>query len=115
MMAGETLSFCHAAGRLTFCHTFISLYALTLLGDSIRMGFSANGFNRSLKMSDQTARQELEAVHGQVWDTSELQKDFEVTGFGYGLCVVKRKSDGQVGSLDFDHSPRFYYSFVKGN
>ena len=59
-------------------------------------------------------REELEAKFGQVWDTTQLQKDFEVTGFGFGYCAVRRKSDGQSGSLDFDHNPRFYYSFVSG-
>ena len=59
-------------------------------------------------------RNNLESAHGQVWSTDEMQEDFEVTGFGYGLCVVKRKSDNQVGSLDFTHLPRFYHSFVEG-
>ena len=46
------------------------------------------------------------------WTTSELQKDFEVEGFGGGLCVVRRKSDNVRGSLSFDHMPRIYYDFV---
>jgi len=35
------------------------------------------------------------------WDTQSLQEDFEVLGFAYYLCVVKRKSDGKSGTLDF--------------
>jgi hypothetical protein len=46
------------------------------------------------------------------WDTEALQRDFEVRGFGGGLCVVVRRSDGQLGSLKFDHMPRVYYGFV---
>ena len=46
------------------------------------------------------------------WNTKELQEDFEVIGFGAGMCVVKRKEDGVKGSLDFDHAPRVYYDFV---
>lgn len=46
------------------------------------------------------------------WNTQELTQDFEVIGFGYGLCVVKRKSDGVKGSLDFTHMPRKYYNFI---
>ena len=46
------------------------------------------------------------------WTTSELQEDFEVEGFGGGLCVVRRKSDNQRGSLQFDHMPRLYFNFV---
>ena len=45
------------------------------------------------------------------WTTEELQRDFEVIGFGYGYCAVKRKSDGQKGSLDFGGRPRIYHSF----
>lgn len=59
-------------------------------------------------------REELEAKHGQTWDTTQLQQDFEVLGFSYGICVVRRKSDGQRGSLEFSHSPRVYYGFVAG-
>lgn len=56
-------------------------------------------------------RAELEARHGQVWDTSELQRDFDVLGFMAPLVVVRRKSDGAKGSLEFQHNPRFYFNF----
>ena len=46
------------------------------------------------------------------WTTAELQDDFEVEGFGGGLCVVRRRSDNQRGSLQFDHMPRLYFNFV---
>jgi hypothetical protein len=57
------------------------------------------------------SREYLESKHGQVWTTSELSDDFEVIGFAAPLVVVVRKSDGQKGSLYFQHSPRFYYGF----
>jgi hypothetical protein len=57
------------------------------------------------------SREYLEAKHGQVWDTSELSRDFEVLGFMAPLIVVVRKSDLQKGSLCFQHNPRFYFSF----
>jgi hypothetical protein len=57
------------------------------------------------------SREYLEAKHGQVWDTSELSNDFEVLGFAAPLVVVTRKSDGQQGSLYFQHSPRWYWDF----
>mgnify|MGYP003133992102 CR=1 FL=1 len=60
-------------------------------------------------------RKRLEKEHGKVWSTKELQEDFKVTGFGYGLAVVTRKSDGQKGSLDFQHLPRFYFDFREYN
>jgi len=59
-------------------------------------------------------RAELEAQHGQVWDTSQLQEDFQVVGFLAPVVVVRRRSDGIEGSLLFQNSPRFYYSFSPG-
>ena len=56
-------------------------------------------------------REYLEVKHGQVWDTSELARDFIVIGFSAPLVVVKRKSDNQKGSLMFQASPRFYFGF----
>lgn len=56
-------------------------------------------------------RQHLEAQHGQVWDTTELARDFEVEGFLAPFVVVRRKADGVRGSLEFQHCPRFYFSF----
>jgi hypothetical protein len=57
------------------------------------------------------SREYLEAKHGQVWNTTELGRDFDVIGFAAPLVVASRKSDGQKGSLYFQHSPRFYYGF----
>jgi hypothetical protein len=52
--------------------------------------------------------------HEPGWSTAQMQRDFEVIGFGGYLCVVRRRSDGQRGSLDFtttyDH-PRVYFGF----
>ena len=39
-------------------------------------------------------RPTLEARHGQVWDTEELARDFEVLSFAAPYVVVRRKSDG---------------------
>lgn len=57
---------------------------------------------------DRTA---LEAAYGDVWSGDQLREHFEVLGFGAPLCIVKRKSDGQKGSLMFQHRPRFYFQF----
>ena len=57
------------------------------------------------------SREALESQHGQVWDTQELRRDFQVLGFAAPLVVVRRKSDGVRGSLEFQHQPRFYFSF----
>ena len=50
-------------------------------------------------------------LHGQVWDTQELERDFEVIGFLAPFVGVRRRSDGVVGSLLFQHWPRFYFRF----
>ena len=57
------------------------------------------------------SREALEAEHGHVWDTSEMQADFDVRGFMAPFIVVCRRSDGAKGSLTFQHSPRFYFRF----
>jgi hypothetical protein len=57
------------------------------------------------------SREYLEQKHGQVWDTSQLQDDFDVLGFMAPLVIVRRKADGQKGSLTFQGSPRFYFGF----
>jgi hypothetical protein len=57
------------------------------------------------------SREALEAEYGQVWDTDQVRAEFEVTGFAAPFVVVTRKSDNAKGSLCFQHSPRFYFSF----
>ena len=57
------------------------------------------------------SRQGLEAMHGQVWDTGELSRDFEVLGSTAPFAEVIRKKDQRRGSLEFQHHPRFYYDF----
>ena len=61
--------------------------------------------------ADPGSREALEKEHGQVWDTDELSRDFEVTGFMAPFVVVRRKSDGKVGSMEFQHQPRFYFNW----
>lgn len=65
-----------------------------------------------LNSQPEITRESLETQYGQVWDTKELSADFNVMGFMAPFIVVKRKSDGQVGSLEFTHDPRFYFHFV---
>jgi hypothetical protein len=57
------------------------------------------------------SREALEKEHGNVWDTSELSTNFEPLGFMAPYLVVRRRSDGVKGSLEFQHSPRFYFNF----
>jgi hypothetical protein len=73
------------------------------------------GIRRDLQQelsAEAAERAGLEAKHGQVWSTQEVQKEFEITGFMAPFVVVTRKADGVVGSLMFQHSPRYYFSFT---
>jgi hypothetical protein len=49
------------------------------------------------------------------WTTQELQQEFEVLGFSMGFVVVKRKSDGAVGSMTFERvgDQRIYSGWVE--
>lgn len=58
-----------------------------------------------------SSREALEAEHGKVWTTQELAEQFQVLGFMAPLVVVRRKSDGVKGSLEFQHNPRFYFNW----
>lgn len=89
--------------------------------------FNCNETKRERQMNDPTetirrerlveinaepgSREHLVAQYGQVWTTQELSNEFEVIGFMAPLVVVRRKSDGQKGSLEFQHSPRLYFNW----
>ena len=61
--------------------------------------------------SNPTEREMLESEYGQVWDTQELEEDFEVIGFMAPFVAVRRKSDGAEGGLRFQDRPRYYWGF----
>ena len=60
---------------------------------------------------DLAERATLETRYGRVWNTAELANEFEVLGFAAPFVVVKRKGDNKMGSLMFQHHPRYYFSF----
>jgi len=47
------------------------------------------------------------------WDSDQLREAFDVIGFAAPFVIVRRKSDGKKGSLEFTHSPRFYFNWVE--
>jgi len=61
--------------------------------------------------SEAKDRASLEAKYGQVYTTAEMEDAFEALGFMAPYLVVRRKSDGKKGSLEFTHSPRFYFNW----
>lgn len=46
--------------------------------------------------------------------TAEMQEQYEVLGFAYGYCIVRRKADGAEGTLSFKRvgDTRYYYDFL---
>jgi hypothetical protein len=69
--------------------------------------------NSTVESQDgQAERKRLETQYGQVWDTAQLSEAFEVLGFMAPYVVVRRRSDGRKGSLEFQHGSRFYFNFV---
>jgi len=56
-------------------------------------------------------REELEAKYGQVWDTNQMQEDFQALGFMAPFIIVQRRSDNKKGTLTFQGSPRYYFDF----
>ncbi|HMC11147.1 MAG TPA: hypothetical protein VKH44_07645, partial [Pirellulaceae bacterium] len=65
------------------------------------------------------SREALEAEHGKVWTTDELTEEFEAIGFSGPYVVVRRRSDGVKGSLEFQHVDRAlkqsHFRGVKGS
>jgi hypothetical protein len=54
------------------------------------------------------------AAEVEQWDTAALTRDFEVLGFAAPFVVVRRRSTGEKGSLEFTHSPRVYFNWAPG-
>jgi len=74
--------------------------------------FSTNSAPRRRVRMDVQVRAELEKKHGKVWDTDEMQRDFQPLQFAAPFIIVTRRSDNVRGTLLFQHQPRMYYGFV---
>ena len=61
--------------------------------------------------SEDNTKTELEAKHGQIWTTSEMQEEFDALGFMAPFIIVRKRDTGERGSLMFTHSPRYYFSW----
>ena len=56
----------------------------------------------------------LDAIYSEVLTTTEATDKYTFEGFGGGLVVVTRKSDGVRGSLNFTPDyPRYYFDFME--
>lgn len=57
-------------------------------------------------------REELERLHGRVWDEAEVQSEFCISAIIDLTVIVRAKADpGKVGSLDYQNEPRLYYNY----
>lgn len=66
---------------------------------------------RLAELNPGVGRAELEHRHGRVWDPPGLATDFEVVAFAAPLVVVRHRTDGRLGTLEFQHHPRFYFNW----
>ena len=66
-------------------------------------------YRREMIATGQPARDLKQAEYR--WDTEQLRDEFEVLGFAAPFVKVRRKSDNVEGTLEFTHSPRFYFNF----
>ena len=57
------------------------------------------------------SRADLAMVHGDVYDTSEMTAKFRIKHFLAPFVVVERLIDNKLGTLEFQHEPRFYYGW----
>jgi hypothetical protein len=58
-------------------------------------------------------KEELENLYGEVLSTPEAVQKYEFIAFCAPFVEVRRRSDGLAGTLEFQHSPRFYFKFVQ--
>ena len=75
------------------------------VSDEFRMAM-ARDINRA-----ELSKEVLESAHGQVWDTQQVQEEFQIHAFLAPFVQVTRRSDGARGALTFQHLPRFYFAF----
>ena len=61
------------------------------------------------------SRETLREDHGEVWTTNQLRENFDILGFLAPYVVVRRRSDGAKGSVEFQHNPRMYFNFQPDN
>jgi hypothetical protein len=67
--------------------------------------------NTGLTENSEARRAELESLYGIVWDTTQLGQDFVVRSFLAPYVAVTEKATGKKGTVEFVHSPRFYFNF----
>lgn len=62
-------------------------------------------------MNEQQEQEAAPAAERTEWDTAQLREDFEVVAYLAPYVEVRRRADGVLGTLRFDHAPRRYYDW----
>lgn len=57
-------------------------------------------------------RSDLIAKYGQVWNLEQLSCEFHILAFSAPFVIVRRRVDECVGSVLFQHNPRWYFQFT---
>lgn len=65
----------------------------------------------SLQVHDYGRPEPPEDAEGKI-DTAQLREQYEVHSFLAPFILCTRKSDGVRGTMEFTHSPRWYFNFV---
>lgn len=58
-------------------------------------------------------KEELEKLCGEVLSTAEAVQKYEFIAFCAPFVEVRRRTDNRLGTLEFQHFPRFYFNFVE--
>ena len=66
---------------------------------------------RLTELNPGVGKAELERRHGRVWGPAGMAADFTVIGFMAPYVAVRRRADGKIGSLEFQHEPRLYFNW----
>lgn len=66
---------------------------------------------RRMMIETDAPAQDLAQTTGPAWDTEAFKRDFEVLGFLAPFVLVRRRSDGKRGTLEFVHLPRVYFNW----
>jgi len=58
---------------------------------------------------------EVKKLDTEKWTTAEVRKLFIIHSFSAPIAFCTRIKDGVDGTIEFGHSPRFYFNFREKN
>jgi len=72
---------------------------------------ATESIRRAMMARDQPAS-DLAANTAHTWTPDQMRAEFDVDGFMAPFVVVRRRSDGARGMLEFTHLPRVYFNWT---